>query len=139
MSKLDEYVDTFELLGDWDQRYEYLVEMGEKLPPMDQSLKRKDNQVIGCMSQVFVVAELNGSRVHFIGDCDTAVIKGVLALLLSLCEGLTIEQIQRVDMDEIFTRLNLDDHLSPNRHLGVYAIFELMKIKALELAHSSAA
>ncbi|MGB5279571.1 MAG: SufE family protein [Gammaproteobacteria bacterium] len=132
MTQLDEFVDIFELLGDWDQRYQYLIELGEKLPLMPGRLKIEDNKVKGCMSQVWISASLADGKVKFDGDCDTSVIKGILALLISLCDGLSIEQIQNLDMDEIFKRLNLDDHLSPNRHVGVYAIFDLMKQKAAD-------
>jgi len=132
MTQLDEFVDIFELLGDWDQRYQYLIELGEKLPLMPGRLKIEDNKVKGCMSQVWISASLADGKVKFDGDCDTSVIKGILALLISLCDGLSIEQIQNLDMDEIFKRLNLDEHLSPNRHVGVYAIFDLMKQKAAD-------
>lgn len=139
MLQLDETVDIFELLGDWEQRYQYLVELGEKLPAMPQRLKTDDNKVKGCMSQVWVYARLKDDSVRFYGDCDTSVIKGILALLISLCEGRTAAQIQKLDMDEIFQRLNLDEHLSPNRHVGVYAIFDLMKQKAAQAVNSSEA
>ena len=139
MLQLDETVDIFELLGDWEQRYQYLVELGEKLPVMPQRLKTDDNKVKGCMSQVWVDACLEDDSVRFYGDCDTSVIKGILALLISLCEGQTPAQIQKLDMDEIFQRLNLDEHLSPNRHVGVYAIFDLMKQKAAQTVKSSEA
>ncbi|MDJ0833803.1 MAG: SufE family protein [Gammaproteobacteria bacterium] len=133
MTQLDEYVDIFDLLGDWDQRYEYLIEMGENLPLLDDRCKVDDNLVKGCMSQVWITAELRDQAVVFRGDSDTAVIKGILALLISLCEGLTTQQILNIDMDDVFRSLKLDKHLSPNRHLGVYAMFELMKHKAAEL------
>ncbi len=139
MTQLDEIVDIFELLGDWEQRYQYLVELGDKLPAMPDRLKTNDNKVKGCMSQVWIDAYLENGNVRFHGDCDTSVIKGILALLISLCEGQSAVQIQQLDMDEIFQRLNLDEHLSPNRHVGVYAIFDLMKQKATQAVNSSAA
>jgi len=130
MTQLDEFVDIFDLLGDWDQRYQYLIEMGEKLPSMADRLKIDENKVKGCMSQVWIDASAKDGVISFDGDSDTSVIKGILALLISLCDGLSAEQIQNLDMDEVFRRLNLDEHLSPNRHVGVYAMFDLMKQKA---------
>jgi cysteine desulfuration protein SufE len=132
MTQLDEFVDSFELLGDWDQRYQYLIELGEKLPPMAEDLKVESNRVKACMSKVWIDASVENGVVSYSGDCDTSVIKGVLALLISLCEGLTAKQIQQLNMDEIFERLSLAEHLSPNRHVGVYAIFDLMQRKAAE-------
>ncbi len=138
MTQLDEMVDIFELLGDWEQRYQYLIELGEKLPVMPDNLKTDDNKVRGCMSQVWIAAYTDDGRIKFHGDSDTSVIKGILALLIGLCDGLSAAQIQALDMDEIFRRLNLDEHLSPNRHVGVYAIFDLMKQKAAQAAKTTA-
>lgn len=134
--RLTEIVETFELIGDWDQRYAYLIELGEHLPPMPAELKTEDNRVKPCMSTVYVSAYRDpdtdgGVRYH--GDCDTAIIKGVLALLIELCAGQTNAAIQALDVDEIFERLQLDEHLSPNRHVGVYAIVDLMKEQAARL------
>lgn len=130
MSDLNEIVDIFDLLGDWDQRYQYMIELGEKLPPIDDAERCEDNLVKGCMSQVWITARCEDGVIHFDGDSDTAVIKGILALLIDLSDGHSAEQISKIDMDEIFARLNLDEHLSPNRHVGVYAMFDLMKQKA---------
>ena len=130
MTSLDDIVEIFELLGDWDQRYQYLVELGEQLPGMPEQLKTEDNKVKGCMSQVWVHPyqdENDRSLYHYHGDCDTAIIKGVLALLIQLVDGKSAEQIKQLNVDDVFERLNLDEHLSPNRHVGVYGIVELMK------------
>lgn len=144
MKDLDEIVEIFELLGDWEQRYEYLNELGESLPPMPPSYMMEENKVKGCMSNVYLKALRNEQQPHLIyfhGDCDTATIRGIVALLISLCHNKTVEQVERIDMDEIFERLNLAEHLSPNRHVGVYAIVELMKeqarmIESVEVANT---
>ncbi len=130
MAKLDDIVDIFELLGDWDQRYQYLIELGEKLPAMPAQLKVDDNKVKGCMSQVWIAAESKNGIIHFQGDSDNSVIKGIVALLIELSADMKASEIKAMNMDEIFERLNLDANLSPNRHVGVYAIFDLMKQKA---------
>lgn len=140
MSKLDDIVDIFELLEDWDQRYQYLTELGEQLPPMPEELKTENNKVRGCMSQVWISAYRDPDdpqHTRFHGDCDTSIIKGVLALLIQLIGGGTQQEIEALDVDELFSRLSLDEHLSPNRHLGVYAIVELMKAQARRLQQSA--
>lgn len=137
MATIDEYVDDFDLLDDWEQRYEYLVELGEQLPPMAEHLKTEDNRVKACISKVWIHMVDEDGYIRIVGDCDTSVTKGILALLINLCDGKTAEQIQQIDMDDMFERLSLDEHLSPNRHVGVYAMFELMKQKARE-AHVAA-
>lgn len=136
MRELDEIVDIFEMLGDWDARYQYLVELGEQMEPMPEDEKSEHNRVKGCMSQVWVQAFVDPAdpkKIRYHGDCDTAVIKGVLALLIKMASGKTEREVEALDVDEVFERLNLDEHLSPNRHVGVYGIVELMKSQAREL------
>ena len=139
MTRLDDIVDIFELLGDWEQRYQYLTELGEKLPAMPEALRTEENKVRGCMSQVWVCAcrdEHNPETIHFYGDCNTSIIKGVLAVLIQLASGKTVVEVEQLDVDVLFNRLGLDEHLSPNRHVGVYAIVELMKQQARNLQSS---
>jgi cysteine desulfuration protein SufE len=141
MMTLDEMGEVFELLGDWDQRYQYLIELGEQLPPLPEEERTEANRVKACMSKVWVAARRDHrdrKRVRYDGDCDTSIIKGVLALLIELCSGKTLDEIRALDVDELFTRLNLDEHLSPNRHVGVYAIVELMKSQAASLFEKQA-
>jgi cysteine desulfuration protein SufE len=136
MTTLDDIVDIFVLLEDWEQRYQYLIELGEKLPAMHSEHKTEDNKVKGCMSQVWVYAypdDKDTDKLHYHGDCDTSIIKGVLAVLIELADNKTAAEIQQLDVDELFERLNLDEHLSPNRHVGVFAIVELMKQQARAL------
>jgi cysteine desulfuration protein SufE len=133
MTRLSDIVETFELLGDWDTRYQYLVELGEQLPPIPESERIEANRVKACMSRVWVHAwedpDATG-HIHFGGDCDTGIIKGVLAVLIQLADGKLLAEIEAIDMDEFFERLQLGEHLSPNRHVGVYAIVDLMKQQA---------
>jgi len=128
---------VFEMLGDWDARYQYLVELGEELQPMPEAERIEDNRVKGCMSQVWVYAfpdPKDPERIRFHGDCDTATIKGVVALLVKLASDKTIAELDELDVDEVFERLDLDDHLSPNRHVGVYAMVQMMKAQARQVA-----
>lgn len=141
MKELDEIVEIFDMLGDWDARYEYLVELGEQMDPMPDEEKTEDNRVKGCMSKVWVQAHTDPAdkqKLFYHGDCDTAVIKGVLALLIKMASGKTAKELEALDVDEVFERLNLDEHLSPNRHVGVYAIVELMKAQARDIARKNA-
>ena len=133
MTSLQDIVETFELLGDWDQRYEYLVEVGEQLPPLPEAARDEDHRVKACMSRVWVYAWEDPQapgHIRFSGDCETGTIKGVLALLIQLADGKTVAEIDAIDMDEFFEQLQLGEHLSPNRHVGVYAIVDLMKQQA---------
>ena len=82
------------------------------------------------MSKVWIAAEPDEAHprvLHFVGDCDTATIKGLVAVLIALYSGNTPEAVQDIDADQVFEKLGLYDHLSPNRHVGVYAIVEKIK------------
>lgn len=128
-----EVLENFELLEDWDARYAYLVELGENLPPMDERCRTEANRVQGCMSKVWVCPQpdpADADRLVYQGDCDTAIIKGVLALLIGLLSGHTREEIEAINLDELFDELKIAEHLSPNRHFGIYALVELMKDQA---------
>lgn len=136
MTELTDILETFDLLGDWDQRYQYLIELGENLPAMPEVLVTDENRVKPCMSTVHVAAlrdHQHPDRIHFYGECDTPVIKGVLALLIELFSGRMAADIQALDTDALFEQLQLAEHLSPNRHVGIYAIVDLMKSQARDL------
>jgi cysteine desulfuration protein SufE len=139
MLELEEIAETFELLGDWEERYAYLIELGEQLPQMQESAQVEENRVKACMSKVWVCAGPDPDhpgRILFQGECDTAVIKGVVALLVNLLSGRTREKISHFDVDRFFEQLQLAEHLSPNRHVGIYAIVELMKTQAAAVEHA---
>ena len=130
---ISEIVEDFELLGDWDARYQYLVEIGERMSAMPAADKTDENQVKECMSTVHVAAHPDAGtppRLRFTGDCDTAIIKGVVALLVRLFSGKTPAEIAEIDVDALLAGLHLEEHLSPNRHVGVYAIVEKMRRQA---------
>ena len=134
-AEIAEIVETFDILGDWDQRYQYLVELGEHLPLMPATDKTEANLVKECMSTVYTAVHAHGqagqqASLIYTGDCDTAIIKGVVALLVSLFSGKTAAEIEALDVDALFDGLHLEEHLSPNRHVGVYAIVGRMKAQA---------
>jgi len=136
-AEIRDIIDTFELLGDWDQRYLYLVELGERLPPIPATDKLEGNRVKECMSIVHTAAHPDPEHpghLRYTGDCDTAIIKGVVALLVKLFSGKGPTEIEELDVDDLFQGLHLEEHLSPNRHVGVYAIVNKMKGQARAFA-----
>jgi len=140
MSDFSEILETFELLGDWESRYQYLAELGERMEPMPEEQKIESNRVKPCMSTVHVVAVPDPEepdRVRFRGDCDTAIIKGVVALLVQVMSGKTAQQIADLEIERLFSGLQLEEHLSPNRHVGIFAIVEHMKEQAQRLRHAA--
>jgi cysteine desulfuration protein SufE len=124
---LDELADNFEMLGDWDARYEYLMDLGKRLGELPDSDKTHGTQVHGCMSNVWVVGDLDNGVINYRAECDTAVIRGVIAILVGLYRGTTPDETLATDADQIFDKLGLFEHLSPTRHVGVYAIVERIR------------
>lgn len=136
-----EIVEIFELLGDWEERYRYLVEMGEQMPPMAPELKTESNKVQGCVSEVWVrlmPTSGHGGALVLSGDSETAIIKGVVAVIAALCERKTADEILETDFDRLFEDLDLAEHLSPNRHVGIYSIVNKIYSQARGLVSEAA-
>jgi len=115
---------SFSLFGDWRDRYGFIIDLGRKLPPMDDALKTEETRVRGCQSQVWIVAELDEATgaMSFVADSDAHIVRGLTALLLILYSGKTPEEILAVDARGTFSELGLDQHLSPSRANGVYSM-----------------
>lgn len=131
--QLDELADTFEMLGDWEERYRYLIDLGRKLPPMPDGGHSEANKVPGCLSQVWLaVEELPGPplKLRFYGDSDAHIVKGLVAVLLMLYSERTPEEILATDLHEAFTRLGLESNLTMNRRNGFYSMIERIRAMA---------
>ena len=139
--KLDELVDTFDMLGDWEERYRYLIELGRKLPPMAAAEKTEASKVRGCMSQVWLTHELEpGSppRLKFHGDSDAHIVKGLIAILFELTSGRTPREILETDIASAFERLGLEYHITMSRRNGFFAMVERIKAMATQAAGAPA-
>lgn len=125
--KIDRLYKNFEVLGDWQERYRYIIELGSKLPKLDDCHKIEENRVHGCMSTVFMTVELteeNPSKINFCAESDTAIVNGLIAILRMIYDGITLEELSTVNVKDIFSKLGLDGHLSPNRRNGFFAMVE---------------
>jgi len=125
---IDELVDNFGFLEDWEDRYAYLIDLGAALPPMDDALKTEQSKVKGCMSQVWMILGWDGQgRLTFLADSDAQIVRGLIAVLRVIFEGRTAAEIAHIDVDETFRRLGMDQHLSPNRRNGFFSMVERVK------------
>lgn len=134
---LDELAETFELLGDWEERYRYIIELGRQLPPLPAEDHNEQTKVRGCMSQVWLTHRVEpGSppRLVFGGDSDAHIVKGLIAVLFELVSGRTPQQILALDIGSAFERLGLESHISMNRRNGFYAMVERIKQMAAQAA-----
>ena len=119
-SALTDLADEFELLGDWEERYRYVIELGKDLAPLTDAERSEENKVRGCASQVWLVTEpqADGSIV-FRGDSDAHIVSGLIAILLRLYSGRTAAEIASFDAKAAFDRLGLSEALSSQRSNGL--------------------
>ncbi len=122
---IDQLIENFELLGDWEERYSYLIDLGKKLPKMADEAKTDETKVAGCMSNVWLAGKLRQTEppvLEFAADSDAFIVKGLSALLLKIYSGKTPEEILAIDAHAIFSKLGLEAHLSPTRANGLHAM-----------------
>ena len=132
---LQEIVDNFELLDDWDDRYRYLIELGRELEPLDEAAHNDANKVRGCASQVWVESRIDRgvdgqARLFLKGDSDAHIVRGLIRLVFALYSGQTAVDIAATDVQPLFERLGLSQHLTPQRSNGVRAMVGRIKADA---------
>ena len=129
---IEELVENFEILEDWDDRYAYLMELGRKMPLMNEGDKTEENRVKGCQATVWLKETLvpgTPSRIEFLADSNSQIVKGLIAMLRLLYSGKTPQEILNIDAQNLFARLELDRHLSPTRSTGLNSMVQ--KIRSL--------
>ena len=131
-TKIDEIVENFNFLDDWEDRYRYLIELGRGLEPLDEAAHNEHNKVRGCVSQVWlethVAKDPSGSPVlNLKGDSDAHIVRGLVALILALYSGQTAARILATDAEGLFASLGLSEHLTPQRSNGVRSMVERIK------------
>ena len=137
-TSVDELAENFELLGDWESRFAYLIDLGKGLPPMDSTDQCEANKVRGCQAQVWMkfVPEVNG-QITIVADSDAFIVKGLIALLLMIYSGKKADEILNTDGEAVLGRLQLAAHLSPTRKNGLFAMVKrIRELAALEAAGS---
>jgi cysteine desulfuration protein SufE len=122
----DEIVENFELFDDWEDRYRYVIELGRAMPELPADRRTQATKVEGCASQVWLVPEVRGSaegpRLYFLGDSDAMIVRGLIAVLISLISGRPLDEIRKLDIRGELARLELDQALSAQRSNGLRAM-----------------
>ena len=126
----DEIVDEFSMFDDWMERYEYIIELGKKLPLIKEEYKTENNIIKGCQSKVWLQGEQNDNKVVFTADSDAILTKGIIAILIRTFSNQTASDILDSDMDFI-DEIGLKEHLSPTRANGLVSMIKNIKMYAL--------
>ena len=133
---MDELIENFELLGDWESRFAYLIDLGKALPPMDEADKCEDNRVYGCQAQVWMKFEPEAeSKITISADSDAFIVKGLIAVLLLIYSGKSAREILNTDGSAVLSKLQLAEHLSPTRKNGLFHMVQ--RIRELAEAKNS--
>lgn len=122
----EEIVENFELFDDWEDRYRYVIDMGRELPPLDEARRSDATKVEGCASQVWLVPDLKTEdgtqRLYFEGESDAMIVRGLIAVLITMVSGRPVAEIRDIDIRAQLARLQLDQALSAQRSNGLRAM-----------------
>ena len=123
-------IQDFSFFEDWTQRYEYMIELSKGLEKMDEQMKNDKNIIKGCQSKVWLHAELNEGKIKFLADSEAIITRGIIAILLTIFNNRTPEEIIESDTNFI-EKIGLKEHLSPNRANGLYSMIKQIKFYAI--------
>lgn len=126
--------DNLSYLDDWEDRYRYIIELGQALPPLAEDEKNAENKVHGCVSQVWLVSERDGTKVSYRGESDAMIVRGLVAILVALYSGRPAREIADTDAIAIFDELGLREHLTTQRSNGLVAMVNRIRTEAKALA-----
>ncbi len=135
MTAIDEIIENFSVLDEWDDRYRYVIELGRTLAPLPDDARNDANKVQGCASQVWLDTDVKpdgaaGPTLNFIGDSDAHIVRGLIAILFALYSGKPARDILSTDAVALFEKLGLREHLTPQRSNGFRSMVERIKSDA---------
>ena len=126
----DEIIDEFSVFDDWMDKYQILIDMGNSLPPFDETYRIDQNLIEGCQSRVWLHAEYRDGHIYFSADSDAIIVKGIISLLMKVLSGGTPDEILASDLHFI-DAMGLKEHLSPTRSNGLLSMVKQMRLYAL--------
>ena len=130
MENIEKLTETFSLLDDWEEKYQYLIELGEKLPPLDEKYKTDVFKVSGCQSQVWLVPVYEDKNLSFMADSDAIIVKGIIAVLMAIYANKSVKEIKEIEVEDFFVKLGLGEHLSPSRRNGMMSVVDKIRYYA---------
>lgn len=126
----NEIIDEFSMFDDWEERYQYMIDLGKTLPLIDDKYKTDDHIIKGCQSKVWVHADMEDDKVSFTADSDAIITKGIIAILIRVFSGQHPSEIIEADTDFI-DKIGLKEHLSPTRANGLVSMIKQLKMYAI--------
>ncbi len=131
---IEDLLENFEFLDSWEDKYKYIIELGEKLETLPETFYTQEWKVKGCQSQVWLVPQKHSDgKISFQGDSDAMIVKGLIAIVLMIYNNKTSSEIDNIDITDIFISLGLKEHLSPSRRNGLESMVEKIKYYATVL------
>lgn len=126
----DEIVEEFALFDDWTDKYEYIIDIGKKLPPLSPEYKTEENKIKGCQSQVWLHAHMDGDKLLFEGDSDAVIVKGLIGLLIRVLSDQKPEDIAKANLYFI-DKIGMSQHLAQTRSNGLASMVKQMKLYSI--------
>jgi cysteine desulfuration protein SufE len=134
VARIDDIVEDFDVIDDWEERYRYIIELGRTLEPLSEAAHSEANKVRGCASQVWLETSIDRDGpepvLSFVGDSDAHIVRGLVAVMIAIFSGQPATRIIGLDPEVVFTKLGLREHLTPQRSNGVNSMILRMKSDA---------
>ncbi|MBR1916176.1 MAG: SufE family protein [Alphaproteobacteria bacterium] len=132
METLESLIENFSFLESWEDKYQYLIDLGEHLEPLPDNLKTDAFKVAGCQSEVWLVPSCENGKFSFKADSDAIMVKGIISILLIIYDQKDLFEIKNIEVQKIFAKLGLEEHLSPSRRNGMLSMVEKIRFYAAQ-------
>ena len=127
---LEELIENFSYLDNWEDRYSYLIDLGNNLENLPDEYKTPEWKVQGCQSQVWLVPQFQNGKLHFLGDSDAILVRGLISIVLMIYNDKSPSEIKNIAIEDIFAKLGLEENLSPSRRNGLMSMVSKIKFYA---------
>ena len=127
---LEELIENFSYLDNWEDRYSYLIDLGNNLENLPEEYKTPEWKVQGCQSQVWLVPQFQDGKIHFLGDSDAILVRGLISIVLMIYNDKSPSEIKSIAIEDIFAKLGLGENLSPSRRNGLMSMVSKIKFYA---------
>ncbi len=132
MSNIDDLIDDFSFLENWEDRYKYLIELGNGLEHLSKDKKIDEWKISGCQSQVWIIPHIKDDKLYFEGDSDAIIVRGIIAIVFEIFKDKSAQEILDIDVEEIFDKMGLREHITPNRRSGMLSMVDKIKYYATQ-------